>query len=147
MKPVFIYALLDPLTGEIRYLGQTLDPDCWLRENVSDGGHTPMRGKKHSEGAKAKISAAKFGKISPETKAKLSIASSGRKHSPETKAKISAAHIGKKKANNTSGFVGISWHGGKWEARYQFRGKRTHIGLFHKIEDAVFARTLAIAIQ
>jgi len=52
-------------------------------------GHN-MRGKKHS----------------PESRAKISVASSGHKTSPETRAKMSAA---------SSGPLGSNWRGGRWK--------------------------------
>lgn len=35
MKPVFIYVLNDPITGIVRYCGQTLNPDTRLNEHLS----------------------------------------------------------------------------------------------------------------
>lgn len=36
MRPVFIYALNDPITGVVRYCGQTIDPDVRLRKHICE---------------------------------------------------------------------------------------------------------------
>ena len=43
--------------------------------------------------------------------------------------------------NNTSGFKGVSWHNQmqKWRADITLNGKRKHLGLFDKLEDAAKA--------
>lgn len=50
--------------------------------------------------------------------------------------------------NNTSGFVGV-YRGDRndWRAEFRFRGRHFRLGRFKKIEDAVFARALAVATQ
>lgn len=48
-------------------------------------------------------------------------------------------------AANTSGVRGVSFdkHSGKWRAMLIFQGKRHHLGLFSRFEDAVRARKTA----
>jgi hypothetical protein len=41
--------------------------------------------------------------------------------------------------SNTSGFPGVHWHGGKWQARISAYGKRVSLGHFSEIEDAAAA--------
>lgn len=69
---------------------------------VNKGRPSPMKGKKHSEDAKSKMSLAKKGredligkKHSLESRLKMSISCKGRKLSSETKEKISKSHMGK----------------------------------------------------
>ncbi len=38
--------------------------------------------------------------------------------------------------NNTSGFRGVGWHNGKWQARIRIQGKLIHLGHFSDIEEA-----------
>lgn len=228
MKPVFIYTLNDPITGIVRYAGQTVDPDVrltrhirnarkdkyhcarwvqslllknlhpvmeildvvpdteadfWEREyiqnfrergfdltNCTDGGEgvtmtaevrakigAKSKGRRHSEETRAKIRAARAEQIfTPETQAKKSAAMSGekscewgKKHSLARREKSSSAHIGLKNSRNTSGFVGVSWDKSreKWVAQFNSFGKSFTFGRFKKIEDAVFARALGVAIQ
>jgi hypothetical protein len=75
--------------------------------NATDGGDGVMKGRKHSEETKKKISEAVLGEknhnygkkgkpMSEETKKKLLEAKLGKKHSEETKQKISEANKGKK---------------------------------------------------
>lgn len=47
-----------------------------------------------------------------------------------------------KRSDNTSGFVGVYWHGqiNKWYAQITVRGKTISLGCFEKMEDAVAAR-------
>ena len=47
-------------------------------------------------------------------------------------------HNRKKSANNTSGFKGVFWHraAGKWAAAIRLNGKRSHLGLYVRPEDA-----------
>lgn len=35
MEPIFIYALLCPITGDTRYIGQTVAPDRRLEEHLA----------------------------------------------------------------------------------------------------------------
>lgn len=124
--------------------------------NGSDGGE----GGRLTFETRAKISAARLGKkMSTETKQKLRFAHAGRKHSEEMRAKCRVAKGGKnhhffgKKfspefcaklsaSRSTSGFTGIFKHKltGKWQA---YRG-RVYLGIFSRIEDAIFVRALAI---
>lgn len=50
-----------------------------------------------------------------------------------------------KQSNNTSGFIGVSWHKqlGKWRARVNVNKKEIPLGLFDKLHDAVKARLVA----
>jgi AP2 domain len=50
-----------------------------------------------------------------------------------------------KPSNNTSGFVGVSWHkkAKKFEAHVKVLGKKTHLGLFLSLEDAAKAANTA----
>jgi len=41
-----------------------------------------------------------------------------------------------KKRNNTSGYKGVTYEGGKWRARTSFAGKRVNVGFFSNKEDA-----------
>lgn len=54
----------------------------------------------------------------------------------------------KRGANNTSGYVGVSWYRpyAKWRAGIGHEGKTKHLGYFDSIEDAVHARQLANAV-
>ena len=49
--------------------------------------------------------------------------------------------------NSTSGAIGVNWHkrNKKWRAEIKKHGKRTHVGYFDSIEDAVAARIKAKA--
>ncbi len=51
----------------------------------------------------------------------------------------------KKPVNNTSGYVGVSWHKAdkKWRASIRDRYKTISLGSFEKIEDAAEARKIA----
>lgn len=123
--------------------------------NTTDGGEgasglvgekSPMFGRKHTSETKAKISRTHIGiKHTSETKAHLARLQTGRKATPEACAKMSAFWLNRKSSRNTSGFVGVCRMGNKWGARYYDAGKTHHVGRFFKIEDAVFARSLAIA--
>lgn len=75
------------------------------------------------------------------------LARRGLKRSEEQLVRLSAAHLSRKTIRNTSGFVGISKRQatGMWRAYFELRGKYFHVGHFSKLEDAVFARALAIA--
>jgi hypothetical protein len=48
-------------------------------------------------------------------------------------------------SNNTSGFIGVSWHkkAGKWQARLNIGGETKHLGLFEEFNDAVESRRIA----
>lgn len=48
-------------------------------------------------------------------------------------------------SNNTSGVPGVALdrHGRKWQAYIKKNGKRVHLGIFEKFEDAVMARKAA----
>lgn len=93
------------------------ESDFWEREyiqnfrergfsltNFSDGGESPMRGKKHTPEALAKMSRSHsgekhyaFGKsLSAEHRAALSAAAIGRKHSDASRAKMSLQRMGNK---------------------------------------------------
>lgn len=64
--------------------------------NISLGGATPNKGRKHSIATKLKMSLAKKGKKkSNETKAKMSLAKTGVKPSTKTRNKMSLAKLGK----------------------------------------------------
>lgn len=69
--------------------------------NISRIAGAPMKGRKQSPEARAKIGAASRGNKhclghypSPETRAKMGISQAGRHHTPEARAKISAAMMG-----------------------------------------------------
>jgi hypothetical protein len=49
------------------------------------------------------------------------------------------------KSTNTSGFIGVSWHKatGKWQAYINKQGKRTYLGLFDDLIQAVNVRDTA----
>jgi hypothetical protein len=51
------------------------------------------------------------------------------------------AHNQKLAKNNKSGFKGVSWHNQmcKWRADITIKGKKKHLGLFDKLEDAAKA--------
>lgn len=89
-----------------------------------------MFGKTHTLAARAKISAAGLGRVA----------------GAKERTSKSLGHLNKKTSQNTSGFVGVSWHkvAKKWCASLSLFGrKHVHLGLFSKIEDAVFVRNLA----
>jgi hypothetical protein len=44
---------------------------------------------------------------------------------------------------NTSGYPGVNYHKGKWDAKICYQGIRYRIGRFADIEDAVLARKSA----
>ena len=48
----------------------------------------------------------------------------------------------KKPVNNTSGYIGVTWHKGanKWMAQVHSRGKCYYLGLFESVQEAVDAR-------
>lgn len=79
-------------------LGKKLSDEAKAKMSAAKIGKTsPTKGKKLSDEHKAKISAAKIGKkLSDEAKDRMSAAKKGIKHSDEHKAKLSAAQ--KKKA-------------------------------------------------
>lgn len=41
--------------------------------------------------------------------------------------------------NNTSGYRGVSWYGGKWIARLRVKGKQLHLGCFDDPKEAARA--------
>jgi hypothetical protein len=59
---------------------------------------------------------------------------------------VNMRNVKKLRPNNTSGYVGVSWHniGKKWAARYRYKLKRYHIGLFSTAEEAAMAYDNAI---
>ena len=68
--------------------------------NISWGGSAPMRGRRHSEESKKKISVGGLGKTrSEETKKRISIAKTGRLISDETLKRMSIAMTGEKHPN------------------------------------------------
>ncbi len=77
--------------------------------NLTKGGEAPMRGRRHTDAAKEKMSKATYGfKHTPESKEKISKAHSGenhpmygKKHSEETRKKIS-------EARNTTGYFRVN---------------------------------------
>lgn len=97
-----------------------------------DGGAT-MAGKQHSQATREKQSAAQSGEKGYWF---------GKKQSPETCTKKSEIKLGKKKSDNTSGFVGVSWS--NWHKKWRAQFQHACLGHFSKIEDAVFARALAL---
>lgn len=107
----------------------------------------PNFGKKRSPETCAKIAASRMGKKHTlEARAQMSADRKGRKQSPASvEARIGPAR-GKKHKNNTSGFVGVHWHQRlqKFQAQFRTHGIRHYVGQFSKIEDAVFARALAL---
>lgn len=48
------------------------------------------------------------------------------------------------RADNTSGFIGVNFHKGKWNARISVNGKRKHLGDFKTPEEATRARDKAV---
>lgn len=102
-------------------------------EGTGSGKDHPQFGIPRSEETKRKVSESKKGCKAPQ-------------HSPEILNKISAALRNKKKPHNRSGFVGISWHKitGKWTANFRASRKQQYVGIFSKLEDAIFARALAL---
>lgn len=161
MRTAFIYGLRCPLTGLIRYIGKCDDPQTRLPRHLSEPNknhRTNWIASLKSQGLRptleviAKVSWENWpfwersyirlyrclgfdlvngtdGGEGGETKA-----------SPESLLKRSISHTGRKHKNNTSGFVGISWatSNKKWRAQFQ----KSYIGLFDKLEDAVFVRAL-----
>lgn len=71
--------------------------------NTTAGGSTTwMKGRKHTEEAKAKQRSKKLGtKLSPEHKAKIGAAILGRKHNQSAKDKVRAARLGKVTSSET----------------------------------------------
>lgn len=212
MNSVFIYALKDPQTLEIRYVGKAKDPSkrfrlhfaaqetChrtnWIKSLTRRGlkptleildevpeaewqqwevayieyfreagcdlvnstfGGEGAAGFKHSLATCAKRSARfsgagnpNFGKKqTPETIENRVAKNTGKKRNATQCENLRRGTTGVKHKNNTSGFVGIFWNGRnrKWRADFQLHRKKTYVGEFRKIEDAVFARALAIAVQ
>lgn len=92
-----------------------------------------MLGKHHSSATREKQSAAQSGEKGYWF---------GKKQSLKTCAKKSAIKLGKKKSDNTSGFVGVSWS--NWHKKWRAQFLHACLGHFSKIEDAVFARALAL---
>lgn len=89
-----------------------------------------MYGKTHGAPALEKIRAANLGRI-------ITL---------KERVNKSAGHLNKKTLQNSSGFVGVSWHSGakKWTAWLGLpERKPLYLGIFSKIEDAVFVRNLA----
>jgi group I intron endonuclease len=95
---------------------------------------SPMRGRKHTPGAKEKISAAKVGckgsvghVVSPEARKKISAAQIGNTNcvgrvlSPESKAKMSASHTGKRLSDETRSKMGEVRKGRKKSAETRAR--------------------------
>ena len=124
----------------------------WALVNVSPGGEgfgsreqNPNFGKPRSQEVRAKISAAHMGKTQT-IRARLNMSESrkGILKSHEHRLKIQASNLGKKHKNNTSGFAGICWHKAshKWAAQVTDQGKKHHVGVFSKIEDAIFGQAL-----
>lgn len=81
----------------------------------------------------------------PEAKEKIKAARATQVLTAERNAKISLTGLGKKRSNNKSGFVGVAWHkaASKWAAEIKIFSKKTYLGLFSNLEDAVFVRALA----
>ncbi len=48
----------------------------------------------------------------------------------------------RRRSDNTSGFVGVCWHkrANKWGAQIRVSGRRSHLGYFDELEDAIQAR-------
>lgn len=116
-----------------------------LRASVTGRKHTQaaldkmsdaQRGKKKPEGFGAKISAALKGRPKPpmtmEHRAKLSAAGRRRKWTPETRAKMVNALSGRKRPGAASGFVGVTRHNitGSWAARADILGHTFYLGLY-----------------
>lgn len=101
-----------------------------LRKGILTGENHPMFGKCHSSETRKRISASLRGRIP----------------SPESNAKRVATLANKKGRGNKSGFVGISWHSksGKWRAVLPRNSCKGYDSLFVRLEDAVFARNLAL---
>lgn len=128
----------------LRFRGKKRSPESVAKGAAKQRGQIrPPLSPEH----RAKIgSAFKGRKLLPEHCAKISGALKGKTHLPEHHAKIIAAKKGKIQKNNTSGFIGVSQSpSGKWRATFRARRGLVHVGLFSKVEDAVFARNLAIA--
>ena len=62
---------------------------------------------------------------------------------------MSIRYLTKPPKNNTSGYPGVSWwaNRNKWGAYITARGKKTFLGLFTALTDAVIARKKAEARQ
>ena len=48
-----------------------------------------------------------------------------------------------KRTDNTSGYVGVYFHGGKWDAKISYQGVRYNLGRFEEISEAINARRSA----
>lgn len=124
------------------------EADFWEREyiqnfrergfnltNLTDGGEGFEAGEKHPCFGK---------KPSITVRQNMRLAHLGKKLSLQTRKSQSEGRFSRKKPGNSSGFVGVCWQANKWRARFNIFHKATHVGYFSKIEDAVFARALAV---
>jgi group I intron endonuclease len=117
--------------------------------NISWGGDAFMRGRKHSEQTKEKISIGGKGRIvSQKTKDIMSnnlignTYAKGRIHPEEERERVSKMFQGKKRGHNTSSsYIGVSYRKDckKWAADIGFERKRIHIGVFETENDAARA--------
>lgn len=48
-----------------------------------------------------------------------------------------------KQRNNTSGYIGVHWHGRKWQVRISINGKQKHLGYFDDKKEAARVYNLA----
>lgn len=180
----FIYALKCPITGRVRYIGKSNNPQKRLSRHLGEDrdrnchrktwlNSLTVRGLRPileilSEVPESEWQAWECAYIeyfresgcdltnntnggdgvvnlSPEAKERGRLKQVGRKQSPENVAKRMAGRLGKKRKDNTSGFVGVCRNSLKtrWLARIQVENKEIFSGSFKKIEDAIFARSLA----
>jgi group I intron endonuclease len=115
--------------------------------NISWGGNTPMKNRKHSEETKRKISKNnpkhwKNKKRPAETIEKIRLSKIGKKATIRTKEKMGDSHRGKKQINGiTSLFIGVYKRNdnGKFRSEIKFKGKRYKLGTFKTEEEAAKA--------
>ena len=76
------------------------------------------------------------GKVSNESKLKMSIAKLGKICSNETRLRMSASHF---RCLEDSGYLGITWmkRRQRWRVRIRVGGKRKHIGYFKGLDNAI----------
>jgi group I intron endonuclease len=127
--------------------------------NVADGGDGAPKGnsfrlgKKHTDEAKQRMSAARLGKIkhTDEARSRISAALMGnrrgfcKKLSPESRRKQSVSLVTSAQPRSTSGHRGVSWcrTTNMWRAHITIAGKMRTVGRFRDICDAVSARRAA----
>jgi len=104
------------------------------------------RGKKLSAAARANQSAAQKGRLkTPEHVAKVAALNRGKKRSPEVCAAMSKRSANRPRKATTSGFVGVSRKGNKWQARISVNGARKGLGYHDTAQAAGEAVQRAVA--